>query len=101
MGQLSQEVYKINRVTITHQIDKNCFVLTVENTETITKAITEAILEYQLLQNNSVDFTRTYVPNQFRGKGLAEKLVRHGLAWASEQGFSIRASCWYVDKFLR
>ena len=34
------------------------------------------------------------------GKGLAEKLVRTGLAWANQQGLKIRASCWYVQKFL-
>ena len=78
---------------ITHHRDKQCFVLAIDGAE--------AILEYQLLQDSGVDFTRTYVPARFRGKGLAEQLVRRGLSWAKEQGFSIQASCWYVEKFLR
>ena len=58
-------------------------------------------LEYQLLPRGSIDFTYTFVPETLRGHGIAEKLVRTGLAWAREQGYSIEASCWYVRRFLR
>lgn len=66
----------------------------------------EAVLQYRLFKNESnnntiIDFTRTFVPPEFRGKGLAEKLVRAGLAWAKEQGYELQASCWYVAKFIR
>ena len=65
----------------------------------------QAVLEYALETNSAgkttVDFYRTYVPPEFRGKGFAEKLVRHGLAWAKSQGYEIQASCWYAEKFLR
>lgn len=60
----------------------------------------EAVLQYRL-SPGAIDFTHTYVPAHLRGKGLAELLVRHGLKWAREQGYDIRASCWYVGKFLR
>lgn len=60
----------------------------------------EAVLDYQLI-GNDIDFTHTFVPAEFRGKGLAEKLVRHGLSWANTQQYQITASCWYVQKFLR
>ncbi|MCL2919461.1 GNAT family N-acetyltransferase [Shewanella litorisediminis] len=59
----------------------------------------EARLEYHR-QGDSIDFNRTFVPPELRGQGLAEKLVRHGLAWARKQGLDIHASCWYVQKFL-
>jgi uncharacterized protein len=77
---------------IEHKPGERCFLLNVENAE--------AILEYRMLTNNTVDFTHTFVPNQFRGKGLAEKLVKHGLAWAEQQGYAVQASCWYVARFL-
>lgn len=48
----------------------------------------------------AVDFTRTYVPPAHRNKGLAEKLVRHGIAWAREGNYRMEASCSYVAKFL-
>lgn len=59
----------------------------------------EAVLAYRL-NDQTIDFYSTYVPPEFRGKGLAEKLVRTGLKWAKEQGYTIQASCWYVAKFI-
>lgn len=59
-----------------------------------------AVLEYQLLPDNTVNFSRTYVPGEYRNHGLAEKLVRAGLNWANQQGLRVRATCWYVQKFL-
>ncbi len=53
------------------------------------------------MPRHGIDFTYTFVPETLRGHGIAEKLVRTGLAWAREQGFEIEASCWYVQRFLR
>lgn len=61
----------------------------------------ESVLEYRLLPGNVVDFSRTFVPEGLRGRGIAEKLVRTGLAWAREQGFELQASCWYVQRFIK
>lgn len=61
----------------------------------------EARLEYRLLPRHAVDFSYTFVPEPLRGRGIAEKLVRTGLAWAREQGLAVEASCWYVRRFLR
>lgn len=75
---------------------------------TLPAAGDEAVLQYRIMgdmgdmsQPATVDFTHTYVPPKLRGQGLAEALVRHGLAWAKQQGLHIQASCWYVGKFLR
>lgn len=77
---------------VQHQVGQQRFIIEHEGGE--------AVLAYRL-QGQSIDFYSTYVPPQFRGKGLAEKLVRTGLAWAREQGYNIKASCWYVAKFIR
>ena len=61
----------------------------------------EAVLEYRLLPDNGIDFTRTFVPKALRGQGIAEKLVRSGIAWAREQGYAMQASCWYAKRFLK
>ncbi|EHR41048.1 MULTISPECIES: GNAT family N-acetyltransferase [Alishewanella] len=58
-----------------------------------------ALLDYQL-NGEHIDFCHTYVPPEFRGKGLAEKLVRHALSWAQSSGLQIHASCSYVRRFL-
>ena len=78
---------------IDHQPDRSRFVSLVDGQE--------AILEYRLMPRNGIDFSYTYVPESLRGRGIAEKLVRTGLAWAREQGYEIEASCWYVRRFLR
>jgi hypothetical protein len=59
----------------------------------------ECVLDY-VVEGKQIDFTHTYVPFRLRGKGLAEELVKEGLAWAKSQGYDIQASCWYVRKFL-
>lgn len=79
-------------VTVQHQPELQRFVLQLDGNE--------AVLDYQL-NNNDIDFNHTFVPPAFRGKGLAEKLVRTGLSWAKQQQFTIYASCSYVQRFLR
>ncbi|RYZ93107.1 MAG: N-acetyltransferase [Moraxellaceae bacterium] len=67
----------------------------------------EAVLQYHLTKPagsgsvKAIDFSSTYVPPAFRGKGLAEQLVRAGIKWAKDEGYELHASCWYVAKFLR
>jgi len=65
----------------------------------------EGVLHYRLSSAanglTAIDFISTFVPPEFRGKGLAEKLVRTGIAWAKEQGYELHASCWYAARFIR
>ncbi|MGI2170999.1 GNAT family N-acetyltransferase [Shewanella sp. MF05960] len=79
-------------VTVEHQAEQHRFVVNIQGVE--------AMLEYHLA-DQSIDFHRTFVPPALRGQGIAEKLVRTGLAWAKSEGFHINASCSYVVKFLR
>ena len=84
---------------IQHQPELDRFVIQINEQQ--------ALVEYRLFDADSadaaraIDFTRTYVPEPLRGKGLAEQLVRTALAWAKAQGYELHASCWYVGKFLR
>ena len=50
---------------------------------------------------SKVVFTHTYVPSIHRGQGHAERLVRHGLAWARGEQHQVSATCWYAQRFLR
>lgn len=75
-----------------HYPERQCFVITLGDDE--------AILAYQQ-HGNAVDFVRTYVPESGRGHGVAEQLVRTGLAWARAEQLSVSASCWYVEKWLQ
>lgn len=63
-----------------------------------------AFLKYNRLGKSSakaaVNFFSTFVPETFRGQGLAAKLVDFGFDWAESQGLLIEASCWYAQKRL-
>ncbi len=80
-----------NLITILHQPEQQQFIVQ-QNGQ-------QAVLAYRL-QANQIDFYSTFVPPEFRGQGIAEKLVRTGIAWAKEQGYQLQASCWYAAKFL-
>ena len=80
-------------LNIIHQPGRGRFITLVEDQE--------ARLEYELMPRQGINFTFTFVPEALRGRGIAEKLVRTGLAWAREQDYGIEASCWYVRRFLR
>lgn len=78
---------------IQHEVERQRFVLYRDGLE--------SVLEYRLLADHAIDFTRTFVPESLRGQGIAERLVRSGMSWAREQGLSMQASCWYAKRFLR
>jgi predicted GNAT family acetyltransferase len=78
---------------IQHEVERQRFVLYRDGFE--------SVLEYRLLADHAIDFTRTFVPESLRGLGIAERLVRSGMSWAREQGLSMQASCWYAKRFLR
>ncbi len=88
----------MNKEDIRHEPERQRFVVETGGEQ--------AVLDYNL-QNSAgaepaaINFTHTFVPPAFRGTGVAEALVRHGLAWARQQDYRISASCWYVARFLR
>jgi predicted GNAT family acetyltransferase len=81
-----------NVINVIHQSQNQQFVVQQDGQE--------AVLTYRLFDTNQIDFHSTFVPPEFRGQGIAEKLVRTGIAWAKEQGYELHASCWYAAKFL-
>lgn len=80
---------------IHHQPEESLFYIHLEDGQ-------RAFLKYRRSGNESatamVDFYSTFVPDEYRGKTLASKLVDHGFAWAQEHGLHINTSCWYAAK---
>jgi predicted GNAT family acetyltransferase len=91
--ELKQDSEARRPVEVIHQPEQRRFVVRVDEQE--------AWLDYQLLPRHGVNFTFTFVPENLRGHGIAERLVRRGLKWARAEGYSIEADCWYVRRFLR
>jgi uncharacterized protein len=59
-----------------------------------------AVLEYER-KNGAMVFNHTQVPEQFRGRGYGEILVKAGLAAARAEGLRVVAICPYVRAYLR
>ncbi len=52
------------------------------------------------LDGERIVFTHTFVPPELRGRGLAEHLVRAGLAHARLHKFRVIPACSYVATFI-
>ena len=78
---------------VRHEPERRRFVLPLEGGE-------EAVVEYRPA-GDSLDLCHTYVPPEFRGRGLAERVVRAAFAHARAQGLKVVASCSYVGTYLR
>lgn len=75
-----------------HNADERCFEATVDGHR--------SVLNYDL-HERVMTMTHTYVPAELRGRGLAEKLVRSGLAFARDGGFRVVPACSYVGAFIQ
>ncbi|NEM97124.1 GNAT family N-acetyltransferase [Pontibacter burrus] len=61
----------------------------------------EAELAYSRPTEQEIDFTHTFVPESARGKGIAQKLIEHGLCFARDNGYLVIASCPAVAKYIK
>lgn len=59
-----------------------------------------AVAEYEMVDGQQV-FTHTLVPEELRGRGLAERLVRTALNDARAAGRKVVPACSYVDVFIK
>ena len=75
---------------IKHDLERHKFYLTLEGGE--------AHLAYGEVRPGVLDFHYTYVPPEYRGQRLAERLVAAGFAYAREHGYKVVPSCWYVAR---
>jgi predicted GNAT family acetyltransferase len=60
----------------------------------------EAVLRYDL-EGSRMIITHTYVPPEWRGRGVAADLVVAALNHARAAGWKVVPQCSYVDVFLR
>lgn len=81
-------------ITVIHQPDDQAFYALVDGKET------DAEMAYSLPSPHVMDFTHTYVPEELRGKGVADELVKTGLNYARNNGYQIIASCPVVSHFV-
>jgi predicted GNAT family acetyltransferase len=80
-------------ITINHDQESQEFTADLENEQ--------AELAYAKPEDKVIDFQHTFVPERFRRKGVANKLIRAGLAYAEAEKFQVIASCPAVSSFIR
>ncbi len=61
----------------------------------------EAEMTFRKLGADTIAIDHTYVPQQFRGDGLALKLVERGIADARADGVKVQPVCSYVAAQFR
>lgn len=60
-----------------------------------------AVLAYAPHGEKVLELYSTYVPLEWRGKGVAAALVEAALAYARAGGYRVIPSCWYVALWIR
>lgn len=60
----------------------------------------EAVLDYELVDDDTLDLRRTFVSDELRGEGVAGQIVQHALDWARQNDKKIVATCPYVARYL-
>lgn len=80
-------------MNIQHQQDQQQF--TAQLNEHIAK------ITYRFVDDKTVDFNHTFVPDVFRGQGVAAELVNTAIAWADENNLAVQATCGYVQARLK
>ena len=77
---------------VEHNTAQQQFILTVEGLQ--------AVLAYRMRDASTLDFYRTYVPDELRGRSIAAILVERGLQFAQEKGWQVVPSCSYVQVYM-
>lgn len=60
----------------------------------------KAVLKYEQVNESTLDFYSTFVPEERRNEGIGADLVRHGLEYADSEDLKVIPSCPFVEAFL-
>uniref|UniRef100_A0A3B3ZPW0 Protein NATD1 n=1 Tax=Periophthalmus magnuspinnatus TaxID=409849 RepID=A0A3B3ZPW0_9GOBI len=61
----------------------------------------EAVLSYRFTGDKQVELMSTFVPESYRGRGLAALLSKAALDFVVEEQLTAQVSCWYIHKYLQ
>lgn len=60
----------------------------------------EAVLDYGVAGEGTLNLWHTYVPPELRGRGVADELVRQALDDIERRGLRVIPSCWFVRVYI-
>lgn len=90
---MSKSTKSSKTVKVEHEVKQNRFVASLPGSDEL------AYLEYEESPDN-VDLKHTFVPTDFRGQGIAAKLVTAGFAYAKSEGKGVIPTCEYIMTFI-
>ena len=77
---------------VVHDKENHSFVIKIENAS--------SYVSYSL-SGKMMELYTTYTPQQLRGRGLAEKVVKAALEYAKENNLKVVPTCSYVRVFIQ
>ena len=77
---------------IVHDQDRHRFALRLDSQE--------AVIDYVPFGTGTMNLTHTFVPREFRGRGIAGRLTRHVLDYARAEGLKVVPTCPYIAAFI-
>ena len=77
---------------VIHDKENHSFVIKIENAS--------SYVSYSL-SGKMMELYTTYTPQQLRGRGLAEKVVKAALEYAKENNLKVVPTCSYVRVFIQ
>lgn len=77
---------------VQHDSEKGKFFVEMEGSE--------ALMTYKKVDDRTLVYDHTYVPEELRGKGLAGAVVKSALEYARSEGYKVVPGCAYVRNYL-
>jgi len=75
-------------VSVRHDLERQRFFAIVEGQE--------SYLDYGIVDDDTLEYRRTYSAPELRGRGIAAEVVRVALDWANAEGKKVIPSCRFV-----
>lgn len=60
----------------------------------------KALLEYNMPQPDTIEFTHTFVSESYRKRGVATELVKQALEYAQDEGYRVIPTCPFVANYI-
>ncbi len=76
---------------IDHDKEKQVFFAEIEDKK--------AVLEYNKVDKNTLDYYHTFVPEELRGREIATKIVKESMEYAKKNGYKVIPTCPFVKAF--
>jgi predicted GNAT family acetyltransferase len=79
-------------MNIVHDKDQQIFFVIIDGKE--------CYVRYVMSNKDTINFLRTFVPNELRNQGIAAKISKAALDYAKENNLKVIPTCSYIDYFI-